>query len=396
MKLRSSALIVLMGMLAFQVSNAQQKFNYPGKKKQPQVKQGAVTDTFTSTNYHEVKEISSKRKRKRAKNVILMIADGTGSSQFFAAIAANRNRAYLEEMEYVGFSKTRSDDNFVTDSAAGATALSTGEKSYNGAIGVDTDKRPVKTVLEIAEEKGLATGLISTSKITHATPAAFIAHQPNRNNYEEIAADFLNTDIDVFIGGGRDNFNKRKDGRDLLKNLKENGYQLANTLEELEAIETGKVASLLSEGHMPAYGKRGEMLRPATEKAVELLSKNKKGFFLMVEGSQVDWGGHGNNTKMIVEEVLDFDHALGAALEFAAKDRNTLVVVTADHETGGFSLNGGDMKTGKIEGRYTTTHHTGVMVPVFAFGPGADQFSGIYENTEIFRKIMKSLRLKKQ
>ncbi|BDD02602.1 alkaline phosphatase [Aureibacter tunicatorum] len=390
MNLKKSLLSLAIAIFVLQQANGQQKFNYPGEKKEAKTYEGAARDSFTNSNFHEVKDLDFSKVKKKAKNIILLIADGAGASQFFTAIAANHNQAYIEQMKYVGFSKTSSSDDFTTDSAAGGTALSTGEKTYNGAIGLDKSKQPIKTILEIADEQGLATGLVATSKITHATPAAFIAHQPSRNNYQEIAAEFLNTDINVFIGGGLEDFHNREDERNLVKELENKGYQIANSLEELEKVNSGKVASLLADGHMPAYNERGEMLKPATEKAIEILSQDKDGFFLMIEGSQIDWGGHGNNTQMIVEETLDFDHTLGAVLEFAAKDGETLVIVTADHETGGYSVNSGDMKTGKIDGRYTTKHHTGVMVPVFAVGPQAELFSGIYENTAIFDKMMKA------
>ncbi len=161
-------------------------------------------------NISEVKTFPQKFKSKKPKNVVFLIGDGMGISQIFAGLTANHGHLFLENCKYIGFSKTQSADNYITDSAAGGTALSAGVKTYNGAIGVDANKKPVKTILEEAEEKGLATGLVSTSAITHATPASFIAHQPNRNMYEEIAADFLKTDIDVFIGGGYRSFHQKK------------------------------------------------------------------------------------------------------------------------------------------------------------------------------------------
>ena len=166
--------------------------------------------TFVGGEKYEVKTFTQKFKSKKPKNIIFLIGDGMGVSQVFAGMTANQGHLFLENCKYTGFSKTQSADNYITDSAAGGTALSTGERTYNGAIGVDVDKKPLKTILEEAEEKGLATGLVSTSAITHATPASFIAHQPSRNMYEEIAADFLKTDIDVFIGGGFKSFYPKK------------------------------------------------------------------------------------------------------------------------------------------------------------------------------------------
>jgi alkaline phosphatase len=245
--------------------------------------------------------------------------------------------------------------------------------------------------LEEAEEKGLATGLVSTSSITHATPASFIAHQGNRSSYEDIAADFLKTDIDVFIGGGYNHFAKRKDGRNLIKELEDKGYTVLQDINQIKTTESSKLAGLTAPDQNPRFEKRGNMLPDATTTSINILSKNKKGFFLMVEGSQIDNGGHDNETGRIVGEMLDFDKAIGRALDFASKDGHTLIVVTADHETGGFAIMGGNMKTGDLRGEFTSKDHTGVMVPIFAYGPGAENFTGIMENTEIHHKIKKLL-----
>jgi alkaline phosphatase len=237
----------------------------------------------------------------------------------------------------------------------------------------------------------MATGLVSTSAITHATPASFIAHQKDRAMYEEIAADFLETDIDVFIGGGYKHFTERKDGRDLANELKAKGYNVLTDMKEIEQVKTGKLAGLTASEHNGKAEERGDMLQVATQTALNILGTSKKGFFLMVEGSQIDWGCHQNNALFLINEVLDFDKAIGKALEFAAKDGETLIIVTADHETGGLSLVDGDMKAGRTKGVFTTGEHTGVMVPVFSFGPGADHFTGIMENTDIPNKIRELL-----
>lgn len=333
---------------------------------------------------------------KKAKNIILLIGDGTGAAQIYAAYTANRGKLNYNRMPVAGFSITNSSNAYITDSASGATVLAAGVKTYNGAIGVDKDTIRVRTILEQAEEKQLATGLVATCAITHATPASFIAHQPTRRMYEEIAADFLDTDIDLFIGGGHDHFNgkKRKDKRDLIGELKAKGYTQTNTFEELQTVDTKstyKLAAFLAGEHQPRYPQRGEQLAVSTQKALEILSKNDKGFFLMIEGSQIDWGGHADNTTYIVQEAYDFDRAIGQALDFAAKDGETLVIVTADHETGGFSLNGGKIETGEVVGKFTTGGHTGVMVPVFAFGPQAELFGGIQQNYDIYYSMIRAL-----
>ena len=351
------------------------------------------TKVYTGGTKYEVKTFPQKFKNKVPKNVIVMIGDGMGVAEVFAGITANGGHLYLDNFKHIGFSKTASSDNYITDSAAGGTALSTGQKTYNGAIGVNTDTVAIKTILEMAEEKGLATGLVSTSAITHATPASYIAHQGSRGSYEDIAADFLKTDIDVFIGGGYKHFTQRKDGRDLTRDLQHNGYQVLRDMDEIAKVKTGKLAGLTADEHNEVFPKRKMDLPLSTQTALNILDQNKKGFFIMIEGSQIDWGGHANNTIYIVNETLDFDRAIGKALEFAAKDGETLIIVTADHETGGMAVVGGDMKSGMVKGAYTTGGHSAIMVPVFSYGPGAENFTGIMENTDIAKSIMKLLGL---
>ncbi|MFA5327072.1 MAG: alkaline phosphatase [Prolixibacteraceae bacterium] len=378
MNLRSALFIIL-------VFTAQQLFSQENYKTVSTVDS---TKIYTGGPKYEVKTFTQKFKGKKPKNVIMMIGDGMGVAQVFAGFTANGGHLFLDNFKHIGFSKTQSSDNYITDSAAGGTALSSGIKTYNGAIGVNPDTAAVKTILEMAEEKGLSTGLVSTSAITHATPASYIAHQASRGSYEDIASDFLKTDIDVFIGGGYNHFAVRKDNRDLTKDLQQKGYQVLRNMDEIAQVKSGKLAGLTADEHNDIATKREMSLPLSTETALNILGQNKKGFFAMVEGSQIDWGGHQNDTRYVVVEMLDFDRAIGKALEFAAKDGETLIVVTADHETGGFSLTGGDMKTGMVKGAFTTGSHTAIMVPVFAYGPGAEKFNGIMENTEIAKKII--------
>ncbi len=350
-----------------------------------------IEKTYLGGEAYKVKTFTQEFKSEKPKNIIFMIGDGMGVTQVFSGITAHHGHLFLENCKHIGFSKTQSADKYITDSAAGGTALSTGVKTYNGAISVDLNKKQIKTILESSEENGLATGLVSTSAITHATPASFIAHQPQRSMYEEIAADFLKTDIDVFIGGGRDHFNMRKDSVNLVEKLKENGYRYEEDMSAVKRVKKGKLAALVADVHTGRLSERGDMLPVATKTAINILSKNDKGFFLMVEGSQIDWGGHANSTIYIVEEMLDFDKAIGKALEFAAKDGETLVIVTADHETGGMAITGGIMNDGVVKAGFPTKGHTSVMVPVFAYGPGAEEFIGIMENTDIHDKMKKLL-----
>ncbi len=350
---------------------------------------------YQNTQFYEVKDYTAKKsKATKPKNVVILIGDGMGTSQVYAGLIANKGSLFLRTMPVSGFSKTNSADDLITDSAAGATAISTGSKTNNGAIGVDAKDIPKKTLFELAEEKKLSTGLVVTCAVTHATPASFVAHQTGRDMTQAIAADLMNSNIDVFIGGGRDDFEKRKDGRNLLSELKSNGYDVITRMDSLPFTNGNKIAALVHENQPPPFALgRGEMLTPGTAFALSKLKQNEHGFMLLVEGSQIDWGGHDNHTGYIVTEMLDFDRTIGEVLKFASKDGETLVVVTADHETGGFSINGGSLETGLVEGKFTTGNHTGVMVPIFAYGPGAEQFSGIMENTDIFVKIKKLMGL---
>ncbi len=242
----------------------------------------------------------------KPKNIILMIGDGMGVSQIYAGMTANKGKLNLEQFKDIGFSKTHSSSDYITDSGAGGTAISTGYKTYNHAIGVDKDTIPRTTILEHAEKHGKATGLVATSQVTHATPASFIAHQKKRYMYEEIALDFLNTDIEVFIGGGLDHFNARKDKRDLTKELSENGYTMIYDIKDFEGLSnTCKVGGLLYKDAPPRFSDgRNDMLLKSTNTAISVLDQYEKGFFLMIEASQIDWGPMTTTQNLLWKKCL--------------------------------------------------------------------------------------------
>lgn len=335
------------------------------------------------------------KNNRSVKNIILFIGDGMGTAQIYAGMTKCDNPFSLEKFPCSGFSKTYSADNYITDSGAGGTALACGTKTNNGMIGVKPDSTVVISIMELAHKKGLATGVVSTSAITHATPASFVAHNADRDNYEEIAKDFLNGTVDVFIGGGENHFRLRKDSSDLTLKLKEQGFDVVYTLDELKKSQSKRLAGLLAKEHMPTVDEgRGGALAEMTGKAIETLSKNDNGFVLMVEGSMIDWGGHEQNIDYIVSEMIDLDKAVGVALNWAANDRNTLIVVTADHETGGLAINGGSLSGHSVEANFSGGYHTAVMVPVFSYGPGAEKFSGIHENTFFMGEFLSLLNIK--
>ncbi len=330
------------------------------------------------------------------KNIIFFIGDGMGTAQVYAGMTASSTPFYLEKFPYSGFSKTYSADNYVTDSAAGGTALATGEKTKNGMIGMGPDTTVIQSVVAIASKNGLATGVLSTSAVTHATPASFVAHNAGRGNYEDIALDFVKGVPDVFIGGGLAHFKDRKDGKDLTVDLRNLGYDVVYNIDDLRKSGSDRIAGLLSKEHMPTIseGRKGALKEMVT-KAIETLGRDKDGFFLMVEGSMIDWGGHDRDKEYITNEVIDLDEAIGVAYDFAKQDGETLIVVTADHETGGMYLYGGDIKGHKVSAGFNENgNHTGVMVPVFSYGPEAERFSGIHENTYFFGEFLNLLNIR--
>ena len=336
----------------------------------------------------------------KVKNIIFLIGDGMGVSHITATmISQNYEPLALERAEYVGLQKTYSSNNLITDSAAAGTALSTGHKTYNGAIGVDADKQPVENIREVAEGLGMATGVVATYAVTHATPGAFMGHVESRKMQDEIAEQFLDSGVDVFFGGGMKYFAKRADSLNLVSKLQEKGYVVAKSLEEIADVHSGNVGVLAARNSLPKMKNgRGSFLPDATAKALEILTanakKNKSGFFLMVEGSQIDGEAHANNIEGVIAETLDFDAAVKIAFDYADANPGTLVVVTADHETGGLAINNNndkfDVDKNPVTYSFSTKGHSGGMVPIFAYGTGARAFSRVMENTAI-PQIMKSL-----
>lgn len=331
------------------------------------------------------------------KNVILLIGDGTGLAQITAgqyATVGPDGLLHMQTMPVTGIVKTHSSDDLITDSASGATAYSCGLKTYNGAIGVNPDQVPCKTILELAEEKGLSTGLISTSSITHATPASFAAHVEQRSMQEEIAADFLDSGVEVFLGGGVQWFSaeERSDSLDLLGQFEDAGYQVLLNDQDLQNSDSDRLLGLFSDDGMERNEGEPSSAMMA-EKALELLSKDEDGFFLMLEGSQIDWAGHGNDSEYLVREVQDFDNAVKAVLDFAREDGETLVVLTADHETGGMTLQRQQSEGDSVEIYWTSGYHTGTPVPLMAYGPQALEFMGWRDNTYVGHKLSELLKV---
>ncbi len=324
-------------------------------------------------------------KEQLPENVILMIGDGMGIAQMYAAYTANGQYLNIFGMPVTGIMLTYSADEYTTDSAAGGTAFACGKKTNNGSLSVDTAGKPMQTIFEYAKEKHYSTGIAVTCAITHATPAAFYAHVGKRSEYETIASHFLNKTVDVAFGGGRKYFVKRKDKRNLIELLMKDGYFYSTNIDSVD-ISQQKVLCLATDGDLPKISEgRNDFLPLATQKSIELLKKNR--FLLMVEGSQIDWGNHLNSINYVINETVDFDKAVKVALDFAKKDGKTLVIVTADHESGGLTLINGNFKKSTVDSNFSSLNHTAVPVMVFAYGPGAEMFTGCYQNTALFDKI---------
>ncbi|MDN3588177.1 alkaline phosphatase [Pedobacter aquatilis] len=349
--------------------------------------------TYTNPRPHPVytPEYRVDGQPKKVKNVILLIGDGMGLAQIHAGLIANHGDLNISRIRNIGFSQTAAANSGNTDSAAGATAMATGEKTNNRYIGVGTDGKKRTNLVDILAGFGVKSGIISVGDITDATPASFYAHQIERSMNNEIAADLLHSKAEILVGSNRNAFIGNKDAQ-LMQKLKANGFNLNENLVNFSKQTSGKQLVLLSnEDVKPVIKGRGNILKQSLLKTIQLLSKNKKGFFIMAEGAQIDHGGHSNDLPILVTEMHDFDKTIEAALRFADKDGETLVIITADHETGGLSLLDADASRGKVTAHFSTDDHTNIMVPVFAYGPQSDKFRGVYPNNEIFKKILRVL-----
>ena len=314
------------------------------------------------------------------KNVILMIGDGVGVGQLTAAEIENGDDSLvITSLPYMSMVSTHSSSGYVTDSAAAATALATGFKARNGVISLDAEWDELRTVVEAAEELGLSTGLVTNTRVTHATPASFMAHVSSRDNEAEIARQALDSGVDVLLGGGSYYFNRLSP--------EDAGYLVVESTEELLAATSGKVLGLFSTGYMSYESVRDPEKEPSlaemTGKAIELLGSDPDGFFLMVEGGRIDHASHDNDYENAITETLSFDASVLVALNYASTRNDTLVIVTSDHETGGLSVLGGTESSGVVEYGWIDDYHTGNMVPVYAFGPRAVEVIAFSDNTDI-------------
>lgn len=362
--------------LALCVHSANAQYNMP-------------TQTFTYEHPYAVEKLQAP-KGKKVKNVILMIGDGMSLMHVYTAWAANRGKLWLENAQATGLSKIWAVKKLVTDSGSGGTSLATGVKTVYHAVGVDPEGKPLTSLVDVAKELGKDAGMAVTCRLWDATPCDFCCHNIDRDKEEELVGDYPTSGVDFVFGGGAQKFTNRKDGRDIFKELQKKGYHVSRTLDDFFAYDkNSRIFAVPYDKDTPLPDERGDLLARASMKGISLMNQNKNGFFMMIEGSQLDDYGHFNQLDLLMKETLDFDQTVGEVMKWAAKDGETLVVVTADHETGGLTLVNGNKDEGRVECCFSTKDHSGAMVPVYAFGPGAENFTGIFENTDVFKKIKK-------
>ncbi|MCR5646207.1 MAG: alkaline phosphatase [Bacteroidales bacterium] len=327
----------------------------------------------------------------KAVNVIYMIGDGMALPQVYATMLATGEDLTFCQFPYTGIVDTHSASNDITDSAAGGTALACDKKTKNGMVGMDPDTLPMPTILDVLAEHGKSTGIVVTCYSGHATPADFYAKVPKRSMYEDIAMQMAESDkLNVMIGGGRKHFDHRKDSINLIERMEtELGWKVYDTLADIDTA-CMKYAVLANKGHMPHYPERGEFLPEGVKTALKTLEQDEDGFFLMVEGSQIDFACHAADSAWMVNETVDFSNAVQVAIDYAKTHGNTLVVVTADHETGGLTMIDRQGKYTNVEFDYSTGSHTCLPVMIYAYGPGAEQFTGWMQNCDVKAKILKA------
>lgn len=323
---------------------------------------------------------------KPIRNVIMLIGDGMGINQITAAHYANKGLS-LFNMKNIGFQQTTSKDAFTTDSAAGGSALATGKPHDNRAVSADEEGNPIPSLSDYFKDKGKSVGVVSLGNITDATPAAFYGHTTERDSSDMITRCLIGSRVDLLCGSGIRQFTDRKDGVQLLQEL-EPEFRLCRNVSEINQ-EKGRVLCIDEKMDEAAGEENLDLLAEATRQSIEKLQElSNDGFFLMVEGAKIDYAGHSNCFPGSVLEMLSFDKAIAECMKFADENGETLIVVTADHETGGLMLLDGDIHSGRVMGVYFTDDHTPSLIPVFSYGPYSDQFKGVYWNVDIPLRIM--------
>ncbi len=326
---------------------------------------------------------------KPVKNIILLNAGGAGLAQLYAGCTANKGSLNIFKIKNVGLSKTNFFDNYITDSTPRPTAFSSHKRTNKHFTGKYHTGITLPFLTEIINKRSMKTGLVTCGAVTDAAPADLFGHRSDIDSSATIFHDLALSHLQVVIGSGNKSINDT-----ITNELKQSGYNIVSSINSIKETPDKRWLLMDTIAGLSILNGRGTWLQDAFAKAIGILSKNKAGFFLMLEGAQVDYGGHSNSLPYVVTEVLDFDQIVGRALEFADKDGETLVIVTAGYETGGLTLLDGDDTKGYVSGQFSTTDHTAVPVPVFAYGPQSQIFRGVYENTGLVNNIIKALNFK--
>jgi alkaline phosphatase len=324
----------------------------------------------------------------KAKNIILAVGDGTGLNQVMLsrlAIGGMDHKLSIDQLPYHGISLTHSYNNIYTDSAAAATTWATGQKTKNRYLSIDVNKEKLQTITEMLSKKSYISGLVATSSITHATPAAFYAHIDSRYKYSEIAEQLINSPINIAMGGGLEFFDVEKigDSHHVLTNKKSFNLDLNDSKKVIGLFDND---GIYRDPEKPTQ-------REMTDFTLKYLNKNQcNGFFLMTEGSQIDWAAHDNNANEMITEFRDFDLTIKDLINFVTQNKETLLIITADHETGGLQIL--KQEDDSVIVQWGTGSHTSIPVGVYTYGPAAELFNGIMDNTDIHQKMLEAIDYK--
>ena len=362
----------------------------------------------------------------QVKNIIYLIGDGMGFGAVSSLLLSEDSVTGFEQAPVIGLSETCSANNYVTDSPAGGTALACGIRTKNGYLGVDPEGKPLTSILRKAQAMGKRSGIVVNTVLTEATPAAFYAGVTSRSMSFDIAKQFTESGVDVAIGAGLEPFIKRPDSLDLTATLINKGYDVHLDWKTVLGTTSKKFVGILPMGDVHRRNESGNTtagaadgaevclaaklaasseengdttrlseptvyLEKATAKALEVLSNdNRQGFFLMIESAIIDGYGHNNDSEGMIEEMKEFDNTLRQLVAYVNKHPETLLVVTADHETGGTGVSYKSYEVGSttpVQLSFSTKGHTGTVVPVFAYGAGSEAFAGIMKNTDLPKKM---------
>lgn len=328
-------------------------------------------------------------------NVILFIGDGMSLAQWQTGMIMSDEPLNIERMHSVGIVQTNSLTDFDGDGPSHGTAIASGINTRKGAVGIDSDNKPLKSIIEYASENGLATGIVSANTLFEGSIVPFVAHVESRMQREDIAQAYVIQAPDVFIGGGMKYFSNRKDQKDLLEELRGKGFHIAKSIEEIQNVRGGNLAGFTSETDMPDISQEhGDTFAKSVYYAIKLLGQRENGFFLLVGDMFVDRASHAGNAEQVGLATINLDKAIGIALDFAEREENTLVIVVGGPEASGMTLVGGNLQDRKVVAKWTMPGmiHTGTMVPVFSYGAGSDKLQGIMKNTDLFFRIKSLLQ----